>query len=71
MLMPPSHKRALSFQQLKPEKGVPYTRQYLSRLEKRGKFPRRVQLGPNAVAWLEHEIDAWLDERAADSRPQT
>lgn len=26
-----------------------------------GKFPQCVQLGPGAVGWLEHEIDAYLE----------
>lgn len=30
-----------------------------------GTFPRQVPLGPKAVGWLEHEIDAWIEERAA------
>jgi prophage regulatory protein len=29
-------------------------------------FPRRVRLGPNAVAWIEEEIEAWCAERAAE-----
>lgn len=30
-----------------------------------GKFPRPIRLGPNSIAWLNDEIDAWLEERAA------
>jgi prophage regulatory protein len=59
-----SPKRALRYPQLKTEKGVPFTRQYLGRLEKADKFPHHIRLGGNTVAWLEHEIDQWLDERA-------
>lgn len=33
---------------------------------KLGTFPRQVPLGPKAVGWLEHEIDAWIEERAAE-----
>jgi prophage regulatory protein len=70
MLEPaPRPKRALIFRQLKPEKGIPYSRQYLSQLEKLGKFPRRFKLGPGTwgqVAWLEEEIDAFLDACAAE-----
>ena len=44
---------------------VPYTRQHLARLEKRGAFPRRLQVGPGRVGWLEHEIAAWIEARAA------
>ena len=45
---------------------VPYTPQHILRLEKRGKFPRRVQVGPNRVAWLLFEIQAWISARAAE-----
>ena len=48
------------------ERRVPYTRQHLSRLEKRGLFPRRLQLCGNRVAWIEAEIDAWIMARAAE-----
>jgi hypothetical protein len=32
-------------------------------LERENKFPRRVQVGENRVAWLETEIDAWIESR--------
>jgi prophage regulatory protein len=44
---------------------VPYTPQHILRLEKQGKFPRRVQVGPNRVAWLESEVEAWVAARVA------
>ena len=28
-----------------------------------GNFPAPVQIGPNAVAWFEDEVDAWLASR--------
>lgn len=34
------------------------------RLERDGKAPRRVQIGPNSVGWLRHELYAWVRERA-------
>ncbi len=37
---------------------------------KLGTFPRQVPLGPKAVGWLEHEIDAWIDERATEREAQ-
>ena len=40
---------------------VPYTSQHIARLEKAGKFPKRLQLGPNRVGWLESDIIAWMD----------
>jgi prophage regulatory protein len=40
---------------------VPYTSQHIARLEKEGKFPKRLQLGPNRVGWLESEVNEWID----------
>ena len=42
---------------------VPYTPQHILRLEKRGKFPRRVRIGENRVAWLLSEVERWITER--------
>ena len=42
---------------------VLYSPQHVARLEKAGKFPKRVQLGPNRVGWLESEVLDWLTER--------
>lgn len=39
----------------------------LLRWERRGAFPQRRKLGPNTVAWLESEIDAWCASRAPAS----
>lgn len=33
-----------------------------------GQFPAPIRLSANAVGWLEHEIDAWIAERARVSR---
>ncbi len=33
------------------------------RLERAGSFPLRRRLGPNSVAWPEHEITAWMESR--------
>lgn len=33
-----------------------------------GEFPQPRQLGPNSVAWLESEVDAWINERAKATR---
>ena len=34
-----------------------------------GRFPSPVHLGPRAVAWLESEVEAWMQERI-DARDQ-
>ena len=36
---------------------------HISRLEKAGKFPKRIQLGPDAVGWIEAEVDEWIAGR--------
>ena len=36
------------------------------RLEKAGKFPRRVKIGERRVAWLLSEVLAWMAERLAE-----
>ena len=33
------------------------------RLEKAGKFPRRVNLTDSRVGWVEAEIDEWIEAR--------
>lgn len=53
--------RILSKRQLKEL--VLYSPQHVARLEKVGKFPKRVQLGPNRVGWVEGEVLDWLQSR--------
>jgi len=55
--------RILSKRQVKEM--VLYSPQHIARLEKAGLFPKRVQLGPNRVGWVEREILDWLEERLA------
>jgi prophage regulatory protein len=61
-----SKKRALLYNQLKAEKGIPWSRQYVRRLERVGRFPHHIHIGPNTIAWLEDELDAYLAERAGE-----
>ena len=35
-------------------------------LEKAGRWPRPIPLGVRARGWLRTELDAWLEERAAE-----
>lgn len=44
-------------------KKVLYSGQHIGRLERAGKFPRRVKLGENRVGWVRAEIDAWIAKR--------
>ncbi len=60
--------RILSKRQLKEL--VLYSPQHIARLEKAGQFPKRIQLGPNRVGWLEVEVLDWLQIRL-DAREAT
>ena len=53
--------RILSKRQLKEM--VLYSPQHVARLEKAGTFPKRIQLGPNRVGWVEDEVLDWLQKR--------
>jgi prophage regulatory protein len=53
--------RILSKRQVKEL--VLYSPQHIARLEKAGLFPKRVQLGPNRVGWVEGEVLEWLSDR--------
>ena len=43
---------------------VPYTPQHILRLERAGRFPRRIQIGPRRVGWYLADIENWLAQRA-------
>jgi prophage regulatory protein len=57
-------KRALSHKAVLER--VPVSRTTLWRLERAGQFPKRIQISPNRVAWLESDVDSWLEGRKAD-----
>jgi prophage regulatory protein len=37
----------------------------LSRLMRDGKFPQKIEISGGRIAWLETEIDAWIEAKAA------
>lgn len=39
------------------------------RLTQRGDFPKSIRLSPGTVAWLETDIDRWINDRAVTRRP--
>jgi prophage regulatory protein len=39
------------------------SRSTLWRLERKGAGPRHRQLSANAVGWIEHEVDSWIQTR--------
>jgi len=58
--------KILSYDDLRTEKGVVYSRVHLWRLEKAGQFPRRVPLSAARHGWVDSEVDDWLVARVAD-----
>jgi prophage regulatory protein len=60
--------RVISWREL--SEMIPFTRQHVLRLEKAGKFPRRIQIGARRVGWLYTEIEAWVAQCAALRRTQ-
>ena len=46
---------------------IPYSRMHVSRLEKSGKFPRRIKLSSNGrVGWSFLEVQRWIRDRKAE-----
>ncbi len=43
---------------------VPYAPQHILRLEKKGKFPKRIKVGERRVGWWLHEVMAWLEQKS-------
>jgi prophage regulatory protein len=52
--------KLVTYEELKAVFGIKYTRQWLTKLEAEGKFPRRVFIGEARIAWIESEIAAWI-----------
>jgi predicted DNA-binding transcriptional regulator AlpA len=69
--------RVLGYADLK-EKGIRFSRQWVSKLIARGEFPAPIRLGQQTVAFIEAEIDEWLacrirerDEKPTSNRRLT
>jgi predicted DNA-binding transcriptional regulator AlpA len=56
--------KILNYSDLKPQKGIAYSKVQIWRLEKQNKFPHRVRLGPARHGWIEEELDAWMADLA-------
>jgi prophage regulatory protein len=63
--------RLIAFNELRPEKGIVYSRDHLREKVRKGEFPAPVQLSDKRIAWIESEIDDWINQRleSRDSRP--
>ena len=57
-----AQKRMLDYAGLRA-KGVPFHPNYLRHLWEHGQFPKPVRLSARKLAWLESDVDAWIEER--------
>lgn len=57
--------KMLRFPSVRERTGL--SRTTIWRLERQGAFPRHRRISANAVAWLEHEVSAWIREKSADA----
>ena len=61
--------RFLVYEQLRMEKGIPYSDRQLKRLEAKGAFPKRVPLAGGSIkGWPEVVIDQHIEALADMSR---
>jgi prophage regulatory protein len=56
--------KVLSFHDLR-DKGIPFCRQHIHKLVKRGEFPSPFKIGAKTNAWDDSEIDEYLKDRFA------
>ena len=56
--------RLITYQDL-ASKGICYSKPHLWRLEKANRFPHRVPIGAGRYAYVESEIDAYVDSMIA------
>ncbi len=60
--------RLLTREDLKA-RGIRFTNKHLLELERTDRFPRRVRIGANTVAWVADEVDAFI-AKLANTRNQ-
>jgi prophage regulatory protein len=47
-----------------------YSKAWLYRLMNQGKFPSSIKIGSRAIAFVESEIDDWINQRIEESRKE-
>lgn len=50
---------------------VPYSDIHVLRLERSGRFPQRVRLGPHRVGWVLAEVLDWIAQRKSERLLET
>ena len=57
--------RLLSYRDLL-SRGIPYSKVHLWRLERDGRFPKRVPIGAKMHGWVEAEIDDFIGKKVRE-----
>jgi prophage regulatory protein len=66
----PVSSNLVTFPQLRERFGIPFRRQSILRMRRRGTFPEPLRLSEATIAWRVSDIEAWLASRpGADQRP--
>ncbi|WP_369064243.1 helix-turn-helix transcriptional regulator [Enterobacter sp. MALB-1] len=47
-----------------------YSKAWIYRLMIQGKFPSSVKIGSRAIAFVESEVDEWINQRIEESRKE-
>jgi predicted DNA-binding transcriptional regulator AlpA len=58
-------RRLLSYDDLKPAKGIKYSLRHLLRMINDGTFPPRLGVSERYKPWVEGHIDEWRDDHIA------
>ena len=45
-----------------------YSKAWIYRLMSQSRFPKKIKIGSRAIAFIESEIDEWINHRIAESR---
>lgn len=45
-----------------------YSKAWIYRLLKEERFPKSIKIGSRSIAFIESEIDEWINQRIAESR---
>jgi prophage regulatory protein len=64
--MSEKHQRLLRLNDVRER--VPYSRSTIYKLISQGEFPKPVSIGERAVAWVESDVDAWIEARIESGR---
>ncbi|XUU49132.1 helix-turn-helix transcriptional regulator [Serratia nematodiphila] len=54
----------------KVQRKTGYSKAWIYRLMSQGKFPASIKIGTRAIAFVESEIDDWVNQRIAESRKE-